>query len=69
MGGTVCTKCMESNAPLYSGHPWDSELAAIQRWPDYTYFQQGSPLWNIIRWLFCDLLYRFAIALEVSLYQ
>ena len=30
-----------------------SKLAAIQRWPDYTaYFQQGSPLWDIIRWLF-----------------
>ena len=30
-----------------------SELAAIQRWPDYTvYFQQGSPHWDIIRWLF-----------------
>lgn len=35
--------------PEYSGH---SQLVAIERWPDYMYFQQGGPLWNTISWLF-----------------
>ena len=41
--------------PLYIGHPCMgcSELAAIQKWPNYkVYFQLGGPLWDIIRWLF-----------------
>ena len=41
------------NETFVKWSPWVgmySELAAIQRWPDYTvYFQ---PLWDIIRWLF-----------------
>ena len=39
--------------PLYSGHPWD-----VANWLLYKggliiqcTFQQGSPLWDIIRWL------------------
>ena len=37
--------------PLYSGHPWD-----VANWLLFKggliIHQQGSPLWDIIRWLF-----------------
>ena len=49
----IGNKYMYSETFVYWSPLGCSELAAIQRWPDYTvYFQQGSPLWDMIRWLF-----------------